>query len=154
MEKSDIDPFVKFPYFHKEQQKAFKNNVFIARNLFYNAEKACFVCLLKCLCHKAQGNRKIEVNHHLTRHKEKVRKLLTSEEDLYHRSKRPIEPESVFGQVKSNKPYDRFRHFNNDNKLIMMDVAIFAIAFDLGRMHNKVKITPKNDKTVSQNAQK
>jgi hypothetical protein len=43
--------------------------------------------------------------------------------------------------------------FNNDNQLIKMDFAIFAIAFNPGKMHNKGKITPKNDKTLSQNGQ-
>ena len=31
-----------------------------------------------------------------------------SETGLYHRSKRPIEPEAVFGQLKSNKKFNRF----------------------------------------------
>ena len=43
MEIKDIEPFVKFSYFHKEQKKAFKNNAFIAQNLFYNKEKDFFV---------------------------------------------------------------------------------------------------------------
>ena len=31
-----------------------------------------------------------------------------SETGLYHRSKRPIEPEAVFGQLKSNNKFNRF----------------------------------------------
>ena len=178
MELNEIEPFVKFPSFHKEQKKAFKNNAFIAQNLFYNSQKDYFVCPmgqhmektgegsrisdsgfiskvsyyeaknckgcpLKCLCYKAKGNRRIEVNHNLNRHKERVRQPLRSDEGLYHRSKRPIEPESVFGQGKSNKQYYRFRHFGKD--LIRMDFAIFAIAFNIGKMYNKGKITPKNN---------
>lgn len=177
MELNEIEPFVKFPYFHKEQKKAFKNNAFITQNLFYNTQKDYFVCPmgqhmektgegtrksdngfiskvsyyeaknckncpLRCLCYKAEGNRRIEINHNLNRHKERVRQLLTSDEGLYHRSKRPIEPESVFGQGKSNKQYYRFRHFGKD--LIMMDFAIFAIAFNIGKIYDKGKITPKN----------
>jgi hypothetical protein len=187
MEINDIEPFVKFSYFHKEQKKAFKNNAFIAQNLFYNAEKDYFVCPmgqhmektsegtrksdngfisnvsyyeakncegcpLKCLCYKAKGNRKIEVNHNLNRHKERARQLLTSEEGLYHRSMRPIEPESVFGQGKSNKQYFRLRHFGKE--LVTMDFAIFAIAFNLGKMYNKEKITPKNPKSAIKNSEK
>jgi hypothetical protein len=34
MEMNDIEPFVKFSYFHKEQKNAFKSNAFIAQNLF------------------------------------------------------------------------------------------------------------------------
>ena len=181
MHANGIDPFVKFSYFHKEQKKAFKNNAFIAQNLFYNTEKDYFVCPmgqhmkktgegnrksdsgfisnvsyyeakkcdccpLKCMCYKAKGNRRIEVNHNLNHHKERVRQLLTSEEGLYHRSMRPIEPESVFGQGKSNKQYYRFRHFGKN--LITMDFAIFAIAFNLGKMHNKGISTPKNSQKL------
>jgi hypothetical protein len=44
METSEIEPFVKFNYFHKEQKTSFKNNPFIAQNLFYNEENDYFVC--------------------------------------------------------------------------------------------------------------
>lgn len=179
MESNDIEPFVKYNYFHKEQKKSFKNNAFHVQNLFYNQEQDFFVCPmgqhmekvgnktrqtdsgyishlsiyqakncsgcpLRCLCYNAQENRKIEVNHNLNlnRHKEHVRDLLTSEEGLYHRSMRPIEPESVFGQMKSNKQYHRFRHYGKDK--VIMDFAIFAIAFNIGKLFNKGRNTPKN----------
>jgi len=45
------------------------------------------------------------------------------------RKKRPIEPEAVFGQMKNNKSYHRFRHVGKDK--VAMDFAIFAIAFNL-----------------------
>jgi transposase len=180
MEVNGITPFVKFPYFHKEQKQSFKNNAFIAQNLYYNAEKDYFVCPmgqhmeniktvtrksesgfvsylsyyqakncsncpLRCLCYKAKGNRIIEVNHNLNRQKERVRKLLTSDEGLYYRSHRPIEPEAVFGQMKFNKQYCRFRHFGIDK--VKMDFAIFAIAFNLGKMYKKDKKTEKTNKS-------
>jgi hypothetical protein len=94
------------------------------------------------MCHNAKGNRRIEINHKLNRHKERVRKLLTSKEGLYHRSMRPIEPESVFGQGKSNKQYNRFRHFST--KKVMMGFAIFAIAFNIGKLYNKRENMSKN----------
>ncbi|KAA6319426.1 hypothetical protein EZS27_030677, partial [termite gut metagenome] len=81
----------------------------------------CTNCPLKSLCYHAKENRRIEVNHNLNRHKEKVRKLLTSEEGLYHRSRRPVEPEAVFGQTKANKQNNRFRHFGEDK--VKMDFA-------------------------------
>jgi transposase len=170
MQENDIEPFVKFNYFHKEQKRAFKKNGFLSQNLYYNSEedyyvcpmgqhmnkvgkkrnktasgykststlyeaKNCNGCPLKCLCTNAKGNRRIEVNHNLNRHKQRIRELLTSEEGIYHRSQRPIEPESVFGQTKSNKHYNRFRHFKKDK--VLMDFAIFAIAFNIGKLHLK-----------------
>jgi hypothetical protein len=89
----------------------------------------------------------IEINHNLRRHKERIRTLLTSEEGLYHRSKRPIEPESVLGQSKSNKQYNRFRHFDKDK--VMMDYGTFAVAFNIGKLYNKGKITLKNGQKPS-----
>ena len=93
-------------------------------------------------CSKTKRNRKIEINHNLNSHKNKARELLTSEEGLYHRSQRPIEPEAVFGQGKSNKAYNRFRHFGKD--LILMDYAIFATSFNLGKLCNKRQAMSKN----------
>jgi hypothetical protein len=40
--------------------------------------------------------------------KQLVRELLTSEKELIHRSKRPIEPEAVFGQIKYYCDFKRF----------------------------------------------
>ena len=80
----------------------------------------------------------MEVNHNLNRLRNKARERLTSEEGLMHRSRRPIEPEAVFGQSKSNKGYDRFRHFNDEQTdRVMMDFAIFAVAFNLEKLHRK-----------------
>jgi hypothetical protein len=177
MQNNDIEAFVKYPGFHAEQKRTWKNNAFIPPNLFYNKEKDYFVCPmgqhmekvgnstrksdsgyvsnttlyqaknctgcpLKCLCHNAKGNRQIEINHQLNEYRPQARELLTSEEGLLHRSRRPIEPEAVFGQTKANKQYYRFRHFGLDK--IKTDFAIFAVAFNIGKLCNKAQNTPKN----------
>jgi len=104
----------------------------------------CSGCPLKCLCHKTKGNRQIEVNHKLNQYRQEARERLTCEEGLMHRRRRPIEPEAVFGQTKTNKQYDRFRHFGLDK--IKMDFAIFAIAFNIGKLYNTVQNTSKKQK--------
>lgn len=126
MEKNEIEAYVKYNYFHKENSKKFKNNGFLIQNLYYNKEqdyyvcpmgqhidkvgntsrknesgfvshisiygaKNCTGCPLRSLCHKAKGERRIEVNHNLNRHREKV----------------------------------------------MMDFAIFAVAFNVLKLHRK-----------------
>jgi len=171
MEENRIEPFVKYNYFHKEEKKAFKNNAFLAQNLYYNEKEDYFVCPmgqhmkkvgdttrttesgyvskisiyqaencngcpLRCLCHKSKTNRRIEVNHNLNRHKQKVRELLTSPEGLFHRSQRPIEPEAVFGQMKYDKAYIRFRHFGQEK--VKADFALFATAFNIGKLYRKI----------------
>lgn len=60
------------------------------------------------MCHKSKGNRRIVVNHRLNALKVKARERLTSEQGKKHRSKRPVEVEAVFGQMKSNNRFIRF----------------------------------------------
>jgi hypothetical protein len=80
-------------------------------NITFDEAKNGTECPLKSLGHPAKGNRRVEVNHQLHQYRNHARELLTSQEDLHHRSRRTIEPEAVFGQTKANKQYDRFRHF-------------------------------------------
>lgn len=100
----------------------------------YQAQ-SCNGCSLRKQCHKAKGNRIINVNEKLKGYKNKARVLLTSEQGLKHRSKRPVEPEAVFGQIKFNKAYKRFRHKGFEK--INMDFGVFAIAFNLLKMWRK-----------------
>lgn len=177
LEESEVEAYVKYNYFHKEQTKSFKNNAFVQENLYYNKEKDYFVCPmgqhmehsynttrksasgfisnisvyratncegcpLRCLCHDSKENRQISVNHTLREYKRNARERLTSQEGIRMRKKRPIEPEAVFGQMKYNKDYHRFRHFGKDK--IAIDFAIFAIAFNLLKLS---RITAKNNNT-------
>ena len=98
----------------------------------YRAQR-CEGCPLRWGCYKKRsGNREIDANHQLMEYKRKARERLTSERGMYHRSKRPIEPEAVFGQMKHNMAYKRFRHFGKDK--VTMDFAFFAIAFNIKKM--------------------
>lgn len=92
----------------------------------------CKGCPLRCLCFRAKGDRIIEVNHALNEYKRNARERLTSEEGIRHRGKRCTEPEAVFGQMKANMQYKRFRHFGKDK--VTMDFAFFAIAFNIKKM--------------------
>ena len=74
----------------------------------YRAQN-CAGCPFRGLCHKAKGNRVIEVNHKADEYRAKAKERLTSEEGLYHRSMRPIEPEAVFGDIKYDHGFKRFR---------------------------------------------
>lgn len=106
----------------------------------YRAER-CEGCPLRWGCHRRKkGNREIEVNHELMEYKRKARERLMSGKGLEHRSKRPIEPEAVFGQMKYNMQYKRFRHFGKDK--VTMDFAFFAIAFNIKKMAAKIRKQP------------
>ena len=100
--------------------------------------KNCNGCPLRSLCFKAEGNRIIERNHRLEKNKRQAFNLLTSDEGLKQRGRRCIEPEAVFGQMKFDMAYRRFRHFGKDK--VTMDFAFFAIAFNLKKMIVKMKL--------------
>ncbi|GFI13100.1 hypothetical protein IMSAGC008_00628 [Muribaculaceae bacterium] len=113
-----------------------------SENARYRAQN-CKGCPFRGMCYKAKDDRRtIEVNHRLNQYKRKARELLTSEEGLKHRGRRCIEPEAVFGQMKSNMAYRRFRHFGKDK--VSMDFAFFAIAFNIKKMCSKIAKQTKN----------
>jgi len=167
LEKEDIESYVKFNYFHKEQKKSFRMDPHKPENLHYNKEDDCFICpigqKMECIneyekpnshgyvstvkkykaqnckscsirsrCFKGKGDRVIEINHNLRRHKHKAREKLNSSEGLKHRSNRPIEPEAVFGQIKYNKGFNRFKLRGLDG--VNLEFGLIAIAMNIAKL--------------------
>jgi len=187
LEEKEVEAYVKYNYFHKEQKKKMKNNSFLVQNLFYNNEldfyvcpmgqrmenigkgqrissngyesqithyqaKRCDGCPLRSLCHQAKGNRRIEVNHRLNHLKHKAKERLLSEKGLEHRSKRPIEVEAVFGQLKSNNKFNRFT-FKGLEK-VEMEFILMAIGHNFRKMMaNEMKNNLKSTKNNQNNVQ-
>ena len=104
---------------------------YVTESIRYQAVR-CEGCPLRGQCFKAKGNRIIEINHRLNEYKRQAREKLTSEEGIRHRGRRCIEPEAVFGQMKYNMQYRRFRHFGMDK--VTMDFAFLAIAFNIKKL--------------------
>ncbi|MGN0226124.1 MAG: IS1182 family transposase [Prevotella sp.] len=118
---------------------------YITESARYKAQR-CEECPLRGSCHKSKGDRIIEVNHHLAEYRRKARERLTSEEGIKHRGRRCIEPEAVFGQMKYDMAYKRFRHFGIDK--VKMDFAFFAIAFNIKKMSSKTAKQAKNGENI------
>lgn len=171
MEQKQIDAYVKYNYFHKEQKRPQKQNPFLVQNLYYNESENFFVCPmgqkleylgkgkrkstngfisqvdyyqarrcegcpLRGMCHKSAGNKKIEINHKLNQYRAKAREKLTSERGLMHRSKRPIEVEAVFGQLKSNNKFSRFTLRKMDK--VNIEFGLMSIGHNLRKLAQKV----------------
>lgn len=167
-EKENIEAYIKYNYFHKEQKRSFKDNIFIQSNLFYNKSEDyiicpmgqhmkligigkrkselgynyqvsiyqaqnCHGCPLRSCCYKGKGNRRIELNHKLIRYRNQAKERLLSEQGLYYRSKRPIEPEAVFGQIKFNNKFNRFTLRRLEKVEVELGLVVIA--------HNLRKIT-------------
>ena len=97
------------------------------------AAKDCSRCPVRGLCYKAKADRRtIDVNHRNNELKARARDLLMSEEGLKHRSRRPIEPEAVFGQIKYDGGFKRFHY--RGKMLVEAEFATVAIAHNIKKM--------------------
>lgn len=95
----------------------------------YRAQN-CVGCPLRCLCYKGKAEcRVIEVNHRNNEFRAKAKELLNSEEGLYHRSMRPIEPEAVFGDIKFDHLFKRFKL--KGNAKVGVEFGLVALAHNL-----------------------
>lgn len=92
----------------------------------------CKGCPMRSGCHKSADNRKIELNHKLLNYRKQAREKLISEEGLYHRSKRPIEPEAVFGHIKFNNKFNRFTLRGLDK--VEIEFGLVAISHNLRKI--------------------
>jgi len=91
--------------------------------------KNCQGCPLRGVCHKAKGNRIIEVNHNLNRHKQRAREKLTSEAGIAHRKQRAADVEAVLGNIKQNKGFRRFMLRGKEK--VTTELGLIAIAHNL-----------------------
>lgn len=159
LEKENIDAYIKYNYFDKEQSKHFYKNNYKSDYLTYDKEtdtvycstgkpmhplgiknkkgkqlsvyKAinCTGCTLKDQCHKAKHNRTIEINHPLREYKQKVSELLKSEEGIVKRKKRAYDVEPVFANIKHNKNFKRFNL--RGIKKAEIETGLIALAHNL-----------------------
>lgn len=121
------------------------SNGYISLVSYYRARR-CEGCPMRGQCHKAKEDRIIEVNHRLNKLRAKARERLISETGLYHRSKRPIEVEAVFGQMKSNNRFNRFSMRGLEK--IDVEFALMCIG------HNLRKWVKKRQKDETEKAKK
>ena len=103
--------------------------------------KDCSHCPLRGMCYKGKADRRIiEVNHRNNELRAMAKELLTSEEGLKHRSKRPIEPEAVFGQIKYDNSFKRFHY--RGRRLVKAEFATIAVAHNIRKMISNGYVMP------------
>lgn len=111
--------------------KRISKNGYLSNITYYEAQR-CEGCPLRGMCHNSKENRRIEVSHRLNELKSHARQLLNSEKGLIHRSKRPIEPEAVFGQLKFNNKFNRFTLSGLIN--VNLEFGLMAIGHNLRKL--------------------
>ena len=99
------------------------------QNLSHYEAQNCEGCPLRSQCFKAKGNRSIERNHNLERHKQKTRELLLSEKGIQKRKQRTADVEPVFAQLKHNHGFRRFSL--KGIKKVELEFGLMAIAHNL-----------------------
>ena len=175
-----IVPYVKYNMFHAEDRSRHRDNPFLIRNMYYNADEDYYVCPmgqhmehigdekqesslgyeatiskyraqncagcpLRGMCYGGVlDQRTIEVNHRTNVYRAEVKRLLTSERGLYHRSRRPIEPEAVFGDIKQNHGFKRFRLKSNTK--VNVEFGLVALAHNIRKY---IAVERKRSKAVS-----
>ena len=98
----------------------------------------CERCPMRGQCFKGQGNRKIEINHTLQKLKTQARENLESELGKAIYSKRCIEPEPVFGNIKQNKGFKRFTLTTLTK--VNIEFGLIAIAHNFSKWIAKVRL--------------
>lgn len=91
--------------------------------------KNCNGCPVRGTCFKAQGNRTLERNANLERHKEKIRENLLSEIGEQKRRQRTADVEPVFAHIKSNRNFKRFTHYGLQK--CELEFGLHALAHNL-----------------------
>jgi transposase len=99
----------------------------------YNNYQAirCEGCPLRGDCNKVIRAKILIVNKNLTNHRSKAAELLKSEKGLYYRSKRGVDVEPVFGNIKYNKGFKRFYLKGIDKTEI--ETGLLALAHNLAK---------------------
>ncbi len=104
---------------------------FIQHISIYEAQR-CEGCSLRSTCHKGQGNRRIERNHHLEHYRTVAQEHLLSDEGIEKRKRRSIEVEPVFGHIKQNRGFRRFTL--RGMRKVSLEFGLHALA------HNMLKL--------------
>ena len=118
-----------------ETEKYVTDNGYQTTRRIYQCEN-CARCKLRSQCHKSKYNRKIRISHTLNEYKRQARERLNSEEGKYYRSRRPIEVESVFGQIKHNQMFRRFMLRSLEK--VKIEYGLLSIAHNLAKLWTKI----------------
>jgi transposase len=106
---------------------------YISKKRTYKS-RCCDQCSYKNSCCKGKNNRTIEISPKLIKFKDIVKRNLESETGKILRSKRGVDVESVFGQIKYNNQFRRF--YTRGLKNVNIEWGIMSIAHNIKKMAN------------------
>jgi transposase len=89
----------------------------------------CEGCTLRGMCHRAEGNRTIQVSHEGNRLKQQATERLLTDRGVAYRKKRCWDVEPVFANLKQNKGFRRFMLRGKEK--VGIEAGLLAIAHNL-----------------------
>jgi len=120
----------------------------------YQAQR-CEACPLQGQCHKAAGNRAIEINHNARLYRQKAKKRLNSLRGIRMRKQRNIDTEPVFGHIKQDRDFRRFKLTGLDGT--STETGLLAIAHNIrkwwAKKQKQGRIVPIPPKIPFENTQ-
>jgi hypothetical protein len=99
----------------------------------YQAQN-CQGCPMRGPYHRSKVNRIIEANPKLNRYKKISRERLNTDRGKQYRSQRPIEAETVFGNINNNHSYRRF--LLRGMEKVEIEAGLLALAHNLAKLAN------------------
>ena len=118
--------------YFKETRQTKTDNGYVSQVRIYECED-CRECPFADQCKKAKGNRILQVNPKLDQYRSQARENLTSPLGVKLRKQRNIEPETVFGDIKWNLKYSRFRLRGKEK--VNIEMGLLSIAHNIKKIH-------------------
>lgn len=118
--------------YFKELRENKTDNGYVSHVRIYECED-CRECPFAGQCKKAKGNRTLQVNPKLDLYRQQAHKNLTSPTGVKLRKQRNIEPETVFGDIKWNLHYSRFRLRGKEK--VNIEMGLLSIAHNVKKMY-------------------
>jgi len=97
----------------------------------------CMDCPQKKLCTRAKGNRRIQVSKDFIALRNESLARITSDNGKLLRLNRSIQSEGTFGVLKQDYGFKRF--FRRGANNVFTEATIFAIAYNINKLHGKMK---------------
>lgn len=109
---------------------------YATENRIYECE-SCKYCRLAKQCKKGKSNRTIQMNEKLDKYKEQAKSNLESAEGIKLRKQRGIDVETVWGDIKKNQNYDRFKLRSLPK--VIIEFGILSISHNIKKIYCKLK---------------
>ena len=141
IEEKGIAGYIKYNYFHKEQSKKFKSDIFKIENLYYNREEDCYYCPMGQKMSYTGSRQRKTTTGYVQKIKEykpqnckgcPLRGGCFKAKGVKHRKQRPADVEATFGNIKQNKGFRRF--MLRGKRKVEIETGLIAIAHNLSKI--------------------